>query len=169
MEHDLHQKTTLPNGLRIITAPMPHTRSVAVSIYVGAGSRYETPEQAGVSHFVEHLCFKGTEHRPTAQEISQVIDSVGGVINAATDREVTVFYCKVAEPHAGLALHVLGDLVRRPLLEASEFEQARKVVIEELAMVADSPNQQGDPLLDDLIQAVQGGLVDADKHRVGEV
>ena len=151
MEHDLHQKTTLPNGLRIITAPMPHTRSVAVSIYVGAGSRYETPEQAGVSHFVEHLCFKGTEHRPTAQEISQVIDSVGGVINAATDREVTVFYCKVVRPHFDLAVDVLTDLVRRPLFAPEELEKERRVVIEELAMVADSPSQQVDLLLDETL------------------
>jgi predicted Zn-dependent peptidase len=130
---------------------MPHTHSVSASIYVGAGARYETPEQAGLAHFLEHLCFKGTEAYPSPQEISQAIDGVGGSINAATDRELTVFYCKVAEPHAALALDVLGDLVRRPLLKATEFEKERKVVIEELAMVADSPNQQVDLLLDETL------------------
>ena len=146
-----YQKTTLHNGLRVLTASMPHTHSVSASIYVGAGSRYETPEQAGLAHFLEHLCFKGTESFPSPQEISQAIDGVGGSINAATDRELTVFYCKVAEPHAALALNVLGDLVRRPLFDPAELEKERKVVIEELAMVADSPNQQVDLLLDETL------------------
>ena len=123
MEDSAYQKTTLSNGLRVLTAPMPHTRSVAVSLYVGAGSRYETDEQAGLSHFVEHLCFKGTERRPTPQEISQVIDSVGGVINAATDRELTVYYSKVGRPHFELALDVLADLLRHPLFAPDEVEK----------------------------------------------
>ncbi|MCH7718951.1 MAG: insulinase family protein [Chloroflexi bacterium] len=151
MEDGTYQKTTLANGLRVLTAPMPHTRSVAVSLYVGAGSRYETDEQAGLSHFVEHLCFKGTERRPTSQEISEVIDSVGGVINAATDRELTVYYSKVGRPHFELALDVLADLIRHPLFAADEVEKERQVIIEELAMVADSPAQQVDVLLDETI------------------
>lgn len=151
MDDPLHQKTTLPNGLRILTAAMPHTRSVAISIYVGAGSRYEIAEEAGLAHYIEHLCFKGTEHRPTAQEISQVVDSVGGHINAATDRELTVFYCKVAQPYLDLALDVLGDLVRRPLFAPEEMEKERGVIIEELAMIADSPAQQADLLLDETL------------------
>lgn len=151
MEESAYQKTALPNGLRVLTASMPHTRSVAVSIYVGAGSRYETQVQAGLSHFIEHLCFKGTERRPTSQEVSQVIDSVGGIINALTDRELTVFYCKVARPYFELALDVLADLVRRPLFAPDEMEKERRVIIEELAMVADSPSQQVDVLLDETI------------------
>ena len=147
----LATKTTLPNGLRVITAPMPHTRSVAISIYVGAGSRYETPAESGISHFIEHLCFKGTAKRPTAQEISEVIDSVGGVMNAATDREYTVYYAKVARPHMGLALDVLSDLVQGPVFDAEEMEKERKVVIEELAAVADSPAQMADLRLDELL------------------
>ena len=130
---------------------MPHTHSVSVSLYVGAGSRYETDAQAGLSHFVEHLCFKGTERRPTPTEVNQVIDSVGGVINAATDRELTVYFCKVARPHFELALDVLADLVRRPLFAPEELEKERRVVLEELAMVADSPAQQAELLLDETI------------------
>ena len=151
MEDGAYQKTVLPNGLRVITAPMPHTRSVAVSIFVGAGSRYETDTQAGLSHFVEHLCFKGTERRPTPQEISEVIDSVGGVMNAATDRELTVYYCKVGRPHFDRALDVVTDLVRHPLMLPEEAEKERQVIIEELAMVADSPSQQVDVLLDETL------------------
>ncbi len=141
-------KTTLANGLRVVTAPMPHTRSVSVSVYVGAGSRYELPEQSGLSHFLEHLCFKGTAKRPTPRSISEAIDSVGGVLNAGTDRELTVYYCKVARPHLELALDVLVDMVRRPLLDPGEMEKERGVIIEELASVADSPAQQVDILLD---------------------
>ena len=151
MDDCFYQKTTLPNGLRVLTAPMPHTRSAAVSVYVGAGSRYETEPQAGVAHFIEHLCFKGTERRPTALEISQVVDSVGGHINAATDRELTVFYCKVAQPYFELALDVLSDLVRRPLFTPEELEKERGVIIEELAMIGDSPAQQVDLLLDETL------------------
>jgi predicted Zn-dependent peptidase len=130
---------------------MPHTRSVSISVYIGAGSRYETPPEAGVSHFVEHLCFKGTEHRPTPREISEVIDSVGGILNASTDRELTVYYCKVALPHLELALDVLVDMLRRPIFAPDEVEKERKVILEELAMVADSPSQQVDVLIDEVL------------------
>jgi predicted Zn-dependent peptidase len=148
MDEPFYNKTTLPNGLRVLTAPMPHTRSVALSVYVGAGSRYETERLAGVAHYIEHLCFKGTERRPTALEISQVVDSVGGHMNAATDRELTVFYCKVAQPFFDLALDLLADLVRRPLFAPEELEKERDVIIEELATIADSPAQLADLLLD---------------------
>lgn len=151
MENGAFRLTTLENGLRVITAPMPHTRSVAVSCYVGAGSRYETDEQAGLSHFVEHLCFKGTERRPTPLAVSEAIDSVGGVLNAATDRELTVYYCKVSRPHFELALDVLADLIRHPLFAPEETEKERQVILEELAMVADSPVQQVDILLDETL------------------
>ena len=146
-----YYKTTLPNGLRLITAPMPHTRSVAISVYVGAGSRYETKDEAGISHFLEHLVFKGTTKRPTSQEISEAVDGVGGILNAATDREYTVFYAKVARPHFEIALDVLTDLVQSPLFDPEELEKERKVVLEELASVADSPGQQVDLLIDNLI------------------
>ena len=92
------QRTTLPNGLRILTAAMPHTHSVSLSLYVGAGSRYERDQEAGVSHFVEHLLFKGTEKLPTAKDVAEAIDGVGGVLNGGTDREYTVYYIKVARP-----------------------------------------------------------------------
>jgi len=146
-----YHKTTFENGLRVLSAPMPHLRSIAVSVYVGAGARYETPEQAGLAHFLEHICFKGTEHFRTPAAISNAIDGIGGSINAATDRELTVFYCKVPEPHLKLAVDVLADLVRHPLLRPKEIEKERRVVIEELAMVADSPNQQVDLLLDETL------------------
>ncbi len=143
-----YQRTTLDNGLRILSAPMPGTRSVSVSVYVGAGSRYETDAEAGISHLLEHLVFKGTEKRPEPQEISELIEGVGGVLNAATDRELTVYYAKVARPHFERAADVLTDMMRHPKIAAEEIEKERKVVIEELASIEDSPAQLVDVLLD---------------------
>jgi predicted Zn-dependent peptidase len=148
LDGNTFQRSTLDNGLRVVTGPMPGTRSVAVSIYVGAGNRYETPDEAGISHLLEHLLFKGTEKRPTAPEISEMVESVGGVLNAATDRELTVYYAKVARPHFDRAADVLLDMARFPLIAAEEMEKERKVVIEELASAEDSPAQLVDLLLD---------------------
>jgi len=130
---------------------MLHTHSVSLTLYVGAGSRYERAEEAGVSHFLEHMLFKGTEKRRTAKEIAEAVDGVGGLLNGATDREYTVYYIKVARLHMDLALDVLVELVRRPLLDPAEMEKERQVVIEELAMVADSPAQMADLLLDSIL------------------
>src|SRR4030066_1456308 len=94
----MYQKTTLDNGLRIVTSTMPHPRAVCVSMFIGAGSRYELPEQAGLSHFVEHLCFKGTEKRPTAKEISETIDCIGGVLNGGTDKELPWNWVNIGRP-----------------------------------------------------------------------
>jgi predicted Zn-dependent peptidase len=146
-----YERSVFDNGLRVLTSSMPHTHSVAVTVYVGAGSRYETDDLSGVSHFLEHMLFKGTEKWPTAREIAARIDGVGGVMNGATDREFTLYYVKVARPHMDLALDALFQLVRHPLIEASEIEKERLVVLEELAMVADSPAQMADLLLDSLI------------------
>ncbi len=104
----MYQMTTLHNGLRILTYNLPHTFSASVCIFVGAGSRYETDEQAGISHFVEHVCFKGTERRPTSKEISETIERTGGIINGSTDREHTVYWCKTARSHTD------GRLSRSP-------------------------------------------------------
>jgi predicted Zn-dependent peptidase len=144
----MYEATTLENGLRILTAPMPHTRSVSVSFYVGAGSRYETAPVAGLSHFVEHMLFKGSRKRPTAKDISEAVDRVGGMLNGGTDRELTVYYVKVARPHFPIAVDLLVDMLRRPLVDAAEVEKERRVIIEELATVSDSPAQQVDILLD---------------------
>jgi predicted Zn-dependent peptidase len=145
------ERTVLPNGLRILTSSMTHTRSVALSVYVGTGSRYEDDSEAGISHFLEHLLFKGTERWPTAKELSETIDGVGGMMNAGTDREYTVYYVKVARPHLEIALDVLMEIVRKPLLDPAEMEKERGVILEELAMVADSPPQLADLLLDSIL------------------
>ncbi len=146
-----YETATLSNGLRILTAPMPQTRSVSIGVYVGTGSRYERKDEAGLSHFVEHLCFKGSAKRPTAKDIAEAIDGVGGHLNGGTDREATVYYCKVAAPHFSLALDVLADLVQAPRFDRAEIEKERSVILEELAMVADTPSQLVDLLIDEAL------------------
>jgi len=147
----MHQKTTLDNGLRIITTPMPQTRSVSICIFIGVGSRYETEPQAGVSHFIEHLCFRGTPKRTTAREISEAIEGVGGIINAGTDKELTVFWCKVAQPHFPLALDVLADILRNSRFDPPDIERERQVITEEINMSKDSPSQLVNMLIDELL------------------
>ncbi len=147
----MYQKKVLDNGLRIITCPMPHTRSVSICIYLGAGSRYESEAQAGVSHFIEHLCFRGTEKRLSAKDISGAIEGVGGVLNGGTDKELTVYWCKVAQPHFRLALDVLADMVLYSRFEKRDIEKERKIIIEEISMSKDAPNQLVGMILDELL------------------
>ena len=146
----MYQKAILENGLRVVTSPMLHTRSVCVSTFVGAGSRYEAPEEAGVSHFIEHLLFKGTERRPSARDISEAIEGVGGILNGGTDKELTLYWAKVARPHYPLALDLLVDMLRASRLDPQEMEKERRVIIEELNMAMDSPQQRVDMLIDEL-------------------
>ncbi|MFC2047502.1 M16 family metallopeptidase [Chloroflexota bacterium] len=147
----MYQKTTLDNGLRILTAAMPHSKSVSICIFVGVGSRYETDAEAGISHFIEHLCFKGTPKRPTAWEISKAIEGVGGILNAGTDKELTVYWCKVAQSHFPLALDVLVDILLHSSFDPVELEKERQVIIEEIHMYKDAPQQRVNMLIDDLL------------------
>jgi len=147
----LYQKTTLDNGLRIITATMPHTKAVSISLFIAVGSRHETETQAGVSHFIEHLLFKGTTKRPTAREICETIEGVGGIINGGTDKELTVYWCKVAQPHWHMALDVLADVLLHSKFDPQEIEKERRVIIEEINMSKDSPSQQVHLLIDELL------------------
>jgi len=147
----LYQKTTLDNGLRLITAAMPHTRSVSICIFIGTGSRYETEAQAGISHFIEHLCFRGTPKRPTASDISTAIEGLGGILNGGTDKELTVYWCKVARPHFHPALEVLTDMLLNSKFDPADIEKERQVIIEEINMSNDSPSQRVAMLIDELL------------------
>jgi len=147
----LYQKTTLDNGLRIITATMPHTRSVSICIFIGVGSRYETEAQAGISHFIEHLHFKGTPKRPSSREVSETIEGVGGILNGGTDKELTVYWCKVAQTHFPLALDLLVDMLLHSKFDPQDIERERKVIIEEIHMSRDFPIQRVDMLIDELL------------------
>ena len=147
----MFERSTLANGLRVLTSSMPHARSVTVAILIGGGSRHESKEESGAYHFIEHLCFKGTRRRPTAREISETIEGVGGMMNAATDRELTTYWCKVAGAHLETTVDLLADMVQSSLFDAEEVERERAVVLEELAMTRDSPDDWADVLVDELV------------------
>jgi predicted Zn-dependent peptidase len=147
----MYQRTVLANGLRVVTAELPHTRSATVSVYVGAGSRYEPDEEAGLSHFLEHMLFKGALRRPTAREISEAIESVGGMHNAATDREATLYYAKVPHTAALTVIDILADMVTEPVMDPLELEKERAVILEELAAVEDSPAELSAMLVDETL------------------
>lgn len=147
----MYKRSTLPNGLRIVTGEMPHTRSATISVYVGAGSRYEPDEEAGLSHFLEHMLFKGASRRPTARDISEAIEGVGGMHNAATDRELTVYYAKVPHTAAFETIDILADMVRDPVMDPAELEKERAVILEELAGIEDSPAELAGILIDETL------------------
>ena len=146
-----HEKRVLPNGVRILVAEMPESRSASLTVFVGAGSRMETRADAGTGHFLEHIVFKGTAKRPTAAEISQVIESKGGVVNASTDKEVTVFWSRVPARHWRVALDVVADLIRAPMLRQPDIDTEKHVVIEELRMYRDQPQDRVHTLIDELL------------------
>lgn len=147
---EAYAKSVLPNGIRIVTERMPHVRSVAVGVWVETGSRHELPERGGVSHLIEHLVFKGTATR-SAQEIARTMDSVGGQMDAFTTKEHTCFYVQVLDQHLPLAVDLLTDILLRPLFDADELEREKSVVLQEIKMVEDTP--------DDLIHDLFAGQV----------
>jgi len=147
----MYNKSVLDNGLRVITSTMSHSRSVSIAALVGTGSCYEIKEQAGISHFAEHLFFKGTHRRPTSREITQDIEGVGGIINGGTDKEITVYWCKVASPHFPIALDVLSDLLLNSRFDSKDVEKEQQVIMEEIKMNLDTPQQRVNVLIDELL------------------
>ncbi len=128
----------LPSGLTIVVEPMISTRTAAIGVWVGTGARDESRERAGISHFLEHLLFKGTESR-SAIDISQTIDRVGGDINAFTSKEYTAYYCRLPARQSTIGVELLGDVLTAPALRDDDIESERQVILEELAMDDDSP------------------------------
>ena len=138
LERDI-RITTLANGIKVITETMPHVRSVSVGVWVGSGSRRETPQQNGVSHFIEHMLFKGTATR-SAEDIARSVDSIGGNLDAFTAKEMTCFNTKVLDEHLPIAMDVLSDLVLNPRFDQEDIDKEKGVVLEEIKMDADSPD-----------------------------
>jgi predicted Zn-dependent peptidase len=139
-EQTVYQKTVLDQGLRILTSTMEHTHSVSVGFFIGVGSRYESESENGITHFIEHMLFKGTDKRPTAREIATAIEGIGGVFNASTGRELTTYWAKVGEDHFCTALDVLADMLLNSKVEEQELEKERGVIIEEINMTLDRPS-----------------------------
>lgn len=136
----MFEKAVLDQGLRILTSTMEHTHSVSVGFFIGVGSRYESEKENGITHFIEHMLFKGTDKRPTARDIAIAIEGVGGVFNASTGRELTTYWAKVGEDHFSIAVDVLVDMLLNSKLEEEELEKERGVIIEEINMTLDRPS-----------------------------
>jgi len=136
----MHRKEILPNGLTILTEEMPNIRSVSLGVWLRQGSRHEQPSENGISHFIEHLLFKGTERR-SASEIARTIDRIGGQCDAFTTKEYTCFYARVLDEHLPIALDLLSDIVLHPRFDPENIEKERKVIFEEIKMVEDSPDE----------------------------
>lgn len=134
-----YEKTTLPGGLRVITETIPHVRSASVGVWVGAGSCWEEPANAGISHLIEHLLFKGTERR-SARQIAREIDGRGGNLNAFTSKENTCFYAKVLDEHLPIAVDVLADMLQHSRFDEGDIAKEKGVVIEEIKMYEDVPD-----------------------------
>src|SRR5436305_7660306 len=130
--------TTLPNGIRVVSEHVPHAQGVAVGLWIDSGARDEGEASAGLSHFIEHLLFKGTERR-SAREIAEELDAVGGQINAFTDKEYTCYYAKVLPEHVAIALDVLADMLQHPKLDPEELDREKNVVLEEIKEHEDTP------------------------------
>ena len=148
-------KTVLPNGLRVLTAPMPQAKSVACFLMMATGSRYETRDTSGIAHFAEHMFFKGTERRPTARDIAGEIDSIGGEFNAFTGKEYTGYYVKCAAEHRDTALDVLVDMIRHSKFDQDEIEREKGVIVEEMNMYYDTPRDYVDGVYDRLLYGDQ--------------
>jgi predicted Zn-dependent peptidase len=142
---------TLPNGLRVLTAPLPHAQSVACVIMLAAGSRYENRDNNGIAHFAEHMFFKGTERRPDAKAISTEVDSIGGEFNAFTGKEYTGYYVRCAAEFRDTALDVLTDMIRNSKFDPQEIEREKGVIIEEMNMYYDTPRDYIGGVFEELV------------------
>jgi len=138
--NNFYKKSVLDNGLRVVTSTVSGTRSASVSVLVGVGSRYEEDKEAGISHLIEHMLFRGTKKRPTSSDISMAIEGVGGMLNGGTDKELTIYWCKVPAEHTALAGDVLLDMLTNSKLENEDLEKERHIIVEEINMINDSPS-----------------------------
>ncbi len=132
-------REVLDNGLRLLTESMPHVRSVTIGVWLTRGSRHESADKGGIAHFVEHMLFKGTAAR-SAEDIAQAIDSIGGQLDAFTAKEYASYYIKVLDEHLPLALDILSDVVRNPAFREEDIDKEKKVILEEIKMVEDTPD-----------------------------
>ncbi|MEM8532584.1 MAG: pitrilysin family protein [Chloroflexota bacterium] len=139
---------TFANGLRVLVEELPHTHSVSIGFFIGVGSEHETRPTCGISHFIEHMLFKGSTNYPSPKSISDAIEGVGGVLDAYTGVDSTVYYAKVADIHVERAINVLTDMVLRPRFDLQDIEKERRVIIEELRETEDTPSELIDVLLD---------------------
>jgi predicted Zn-dependent peptidase len=147
----VYQRDTLSNGLRVVTAPLEHAKSVACYVMLAAGSRYEEASNRGIAHFAEHMFFKGTERRPTARDLAMEVDKIGGEFNAFTSKEYTGYYIRCAGEERDTALDVLVDMLRHSKFDSEELEREKGVIVEEMNMYIDTPRDYVGSLYEELI------------------
>jgi predicted Zn-dependent peptidase len=143
----------LGTGLRILTVPMPGLESVTLTVWVRTGSRNEEASVGGISHFMEHMVFKGSKKRPTARDISQAVDAIGGEFNAATSKDWTNFYIKAGKNNLETVFDVLSDMVLNPLIEPAEIEREKGTIIQEIRMYEDTPMMKIGDIFEELVFA----------------
>jgi predicted Zn-dependent peptidase len=148
---DVFERTTLGNGVRVLTAPLPHAQSVACYIMLNAGSRFEHAENRGIAHFAEHMFFKGTERRPTSRDLTSLVDGIGGEFNAFTSKEYTAYYIRCAGEQRDTALDVLVDMLRHSKFDAEEIDREKGVILEEMNMYFDTPRDYVSSVYDELM------------------
>jgi predicted Zn-dependent peptidase len=146
-----YHKTTLQNGVRVVTGPMTGVKSGTLIVSYSVGSRYEPAPVAGVSHFLEHMLFKGTERRPDPKQISSEIEGVGGVLNAATSREGTSYWFKAPSSHFAGGFDVIADIVRNSVIDSTELDKERSVILEEIRSIQDSPEELVHDVIDEVV------------------
>lgn len=146
-----YHKTTLENGVRVVSGPMTGVKSATLIVSYSVGSRYEPAPIAGVSHFLEHMLFKGTERRPDPQQISSEIEGVGGVLNAATSREGTSYWFKAPSSHFAPGFDVIADIVRNSVIDQTELDKERSVILEEIRSIQDSPEELVHDVIDEVV------------------
>jgi predicted Zn-dependent peptidase len=148
---NVYERTTLSNGLRVVTAPLPHAQSVACYIMLAAGSRYENASNRGIAHFAEHMFFKGTERRPSSRDLTTIVDGMGGEFNAFTSKEYTGYYIRCAGAERDTALDVLVDMLRHSKFDPEELEREKGVILEEMNMYFDTPRDYVSSVYEDLL------------------
>src|SRR5438270_2990295 len=146
-----HRVRALPGGARLVVESMPERHSTSLVLMFAGGSRLEDERLAGVSHFIEHLYFKGTQRRPTSKEIADAIEGIGGFINASTDKELTAYWARVPAEHLELGLDVLLDVVSNSKLAPADVERERTVILEELRMYQDQPQEYVQNLFEEIM------------------
>src|SRR3990167_1093252 len=147
----MYKKETLKNGLTLLTVPIPSAQSVLVDIFVKVGSRSEDKRINGISHFLEHLFFKGSRLYPTAQKLSHALDAIGAEYNANTGKEHTQYYIKAAKKHLKFIFEVLIDMLQHPIFAAEEIEREKGVIIEEINMYEDTPMRHVEDVLEEVM------------------
>jgi predicted Zn-dependent peptidase len=168
---DMLHTLTLGGGLRLLVEELPHTHSISLGCFVGIGSGHEALRTSGISHFIEHMLFKGSERRPTPKLISDAIEGVGGILDAYTGFESTVYYAKVADIHFDRAVDVLTDMLLHPRFDAKDIEKERRVIFEELRQTEDTPSDLVHLLLDSAMWGDQplGRDIAGDEQSVGGI